>query len=83
MNLLCLLSSKVKQGFGFATALATKDVHLAVELARECDVPVEVGRLVEEALTRFRDAGHGQDDIMAIVHDIVQRSGVDLAGKKS
>ncbi len=39
--------------------------------------------LVEEALTRFRDAGHGQDDIMAIVHDIVQRSGVDLTAKKS
>ncbi len=74
---------KGETGLGFATALATKDVHLAVELARECDVPAEVGPLVEEALTRFRDAGHGQDDIMAIVHDIVQRSGVDLVGKKS
>ena len=70
-------------GLGFATALATKDVHLAVELAKECGVPAEVGPLVEQALTRFRDAGHGGDDIMAIVHDIVQRSGVDVGDKKS
>lgn len=70
-------------GLGFATALAAKDVQLAIQLAKECEVPAEVGPLVEQALTRFRDAGHGQDDIMAIVHDIVQRSGVELAGKKS
>ena len=36
-------------GLGFATALATKDVHLAVELAKECGVPAEVGPLVEQA----------------------------------
>ena len=67
---------------GFATALATKDIHLAIELGKEVKVPAEVGPLAETLLTRFRDAGHGQDDLLALVRDFVQRSGVTMAGKK-
>jgi 3-hydroxyisobutyrate dehydrogenase-like beta-hydroxyacid dehydrogenase len=73
---------KGEASLGFATALAAKDVHLAVELGKEVGVPIEVGPLVEAAITRFRDAGHGQDDILAIVRDFIQRSGVQLASKK-
>lgn len=67
---------------GFATALAAKDVHLAVELGKEVGVPIEVGPLVEAAIRRFRDAGHAQDDILAIVRDFIQRAGVTLTSKK-
>jgi 3-hydroxyisobutyrate dehydrogenase-like beta-hydroxyacid dehydrogenase len=73
---------KGESALGFATALAAKDVHLAVELGKEVGVPIEVGPLVEAAIARFRDAGHGQDDILAIVRDFIQRSGVQLASKK-
>jgi len=73
---------KGESALGFATALAAKDVHLAVELGKEVEVPIEVGPLVEAAIARFRDAGHGQDDILAIVRDFIQRSGVQLASKK-
>ncbi len=73
---------KGEAALGFATVLATKDIHLAVELGKEVSVPAEVGPLVEAAITRFRDAGHGQDDLLAVVRDFIQRSGVTMAGKK-
>lgn len=73
---------KGETALGFATALATKDIHLAVELGKEVGVPAEVGPLAEMILTRFRDAGHGQDDLLALVRDFVQRAGVNLASKK-
>jgi 3-hydroxyisobutyrate dehydrogenase-like beta-hydroxyacid dehydrogenase len=73
---------KGEAALGFATALAAKDIGLAVELGKEVDVPAEVGPLVETIVTRFRDAGHGQDDLLALVRDFVQRSGVNMSGKK-
>jgi len=73
---------KGETALGFATALAAKDIGLAVELGKEVGVPAEVGPLVETIVTRFRDAGHGQDDLLALVRDFVQRSGVTMSGKK-
>ncbi len=65
-----------------ATDLAVKDMHLGVELGRELGVPIELGPLVEEVITRFRDSGHGQADINEIIRDYLQRSGVDTGTKK-
>jgi 3-hydroxyisobutyrate dehydrogenase-like beta-hydroxyacid dehydrogenase len=59
-----------------ATDLAVKDMRLAVELGKELDVPLEVGLLVKDMITRFRDGGRGQDDITEIVGEFFQRSGV-------
>ena len=39
-----------------AADLAVKDVHLAVELGRELDIPIELGPLVEDIFRRFCDA---------------------------
>ncbi len=73
---------KGEAALGFATALAAKDLGLAVELGKEVEVPAEVGPMVEAIVSRFRDAGHGQDDLLALVRDFIQRSGVNMAGKK-
>lgn len=63
----------------FVTDGAVKDMRLCVELGREMDVPLEAGPLVETLITRFRDAGHGQEDTLTYIRDYMRRSGVDLA----
>ena len=65
-----------------ATDLAVKDMHLGVELGQELGVPLELSPLVEDIITRFRDGGRGQADINEIIHDFLQRSGVDIMTKK-
>ncbi len=65
-----------------AADLAVKDVHLAVELGRELDIPLELGPLVEDVFRRFCDAGRGQEDQLEIMRDFMQRSGVDVPERK-
>ena len=66
------------EGMYSATDLAVKDMHLGVELGKEIGVPLELSPLVEAVITRFRDGGHGQEDITEIIRDFMQRSGVDM-----
>ena len=61
-----------------AADLAVKDVHLAVELGRELDIPMELGPLVEDIFRRFCDAGRGQEDQLDIMRDFMERSGGDV-----
>lgn len=63
----------------FVTDGAVKDLRLCVELGRELDVPLAAGPLVETLVTRYRDAGHGQEDTLTYIRDYMWRSGVDLA----
>ena len=66
------------EGMYSATDLAVKDMHLGVELGKEIGVPLELSPLVEAVITRFRDGGHGQEDITEIIRDFMERSGVDM-----
>ena len=61
----------------FVTDGAVKDMRLCVELGSELGVPLEAGQLVEELITAFRDAGHGQEDTLTYIRDYMRRSGVD------
>lgn len=61
----------------FVTDGAVKDMRLCVELGRNLGVPLEAGPLVETLITRFRDAGHGQEDTLEYIRDYMRRSGVD------
>ena len=63
----------------FVTDGAVKDLRLCVELGRELGVPLAAGPLVETLVTRFRDAGYGQEDTLEYIRDYMRRSGVDLA----
>ncbi len=61
------------------TDLAVEDMNLAVSLANELGVPVELGETTEAMITRFRDDGdRGEDDMNEIIRDCPQRSGVDI-----
>ncbi len=66
-----------------AADLAVKDVHLAVELGRELDIPIELGPLVEDIFRRFCNAGRGQEDQLEIMRDFMRRSGVEVPKRKS
>ena len=66
-----------------AADLAVKDVHLAVELGRALDIPIELGPLVEDIFKRFCDAGRGQEDQLEIMRDFMERSGVEVPERKS
>ncbi len=63
----------------FVTDGAVKDMRLGVELGGDLGVPLEVAPLVETLITRFRDAGHGQEDTLEYIRDYMRRSSVDLA----
>ena len=65
----------------FVTDGAVKDMRLCVELGRELSVPLEAGPLVETLITRFRDAGHGQEDTLEYIRDYMQRSGVEWGSR--
>lgn len=66
-----------------ATDLAVKDMHLAVELGKASGVPLELGLLVKDTITRFRDnGGRGKEDMLEIIRDFMHRSGVDVPKKK-
>ena len=67
----------------FVTDGAVKDMRLCVELGRELGVPLDVGPLVEKLITRFRDAGHGQEDTLQYIRDYMQRSGLDWGRRLS
>ena len=60
------------------TRMAIKDMRLSVALGERLDVPLELAPLVEEIFARFRDAGYGETDFTAVLHDWLRRAGVDL-----
>ncbi len=64
-----------------ATDLGVKDMHLAVELGRTLDVPLEISPVVEEMLRGFQDRGNAQADLLEYIGDYLKRSGVDPAGR--
>ena len=57
-----LSSFLIGAAWGASTELAVKDMQLAVALAEELDVPVEVSSLVQDIFTRFRDEGNGRSE---------------------
>lgn len=63
---------------GFALRLLTKDIRLAGELGREQGVPLEVTALVEQLLERAIAAGHGDEDMAALVRPLENAVGVTV-----
>jgi len=63
---------------GFALNLATKDVRLAIEMAREINNPVEITPQILTRLQEAIDRGWGGEDCDAVVKLQEERSGIQL-----
>ncbi|MBI4336806.1 MAG: NAD(P)-dependent oxidoreductase [Chloroflexi bacterium] len=63
---------------GFFLELALKDVRLALELAREYDLPMEMAALVEQKYAEGRGRGWGRLNSDAVIRLQEERAGVEL-----
>ena len=60
----------------FTTRLAHKDVSLALELARDCGVPMKIGAIALEELTEAMNRGWGERDCRVAMTLQEERAGV-------
>ncbi len=63
---------------GFATNLMTKDVGLALELARDLDVPMPVSECVIDLFENARGLGFGEIDYTSIIKVLEDQAGVKV-----
>ena len=64
----------------FTTALAAKDVKLALGLAQELAVPVTMGATAGRLLEEWRDAGFADADLLASIQVLEDQAGVVVRG---
>ncbi|MDH3678311.1 MAG: NAD(P)-dependent oxidoreductase [Acidimicrobiia bacterium] len=57
-------------GPSFTTTLAGKDIGLAVDLARELDVPIPMGEHTQGILASYRDNGFAEEDVLATIRSL-------------
>jgi 3-hydroxyisobutyrate dehydrogenase len=62
----------------FGAPLAAKDARLAIDLARECRLPVLLSRLTEAFMTRYETAEHAGSDISDLALQVLRDAGVAL-----
>ena len=66
----------------FTTALASKDIDLAVDLAAELGVPVPMGSHTAGLLAGYRDGGFADQDLLATVKALEEEADFVLRGLK-
>lgn len=64
----------------FTTTLAGKDIGLAVDLAEELEVPVPMGQHAQTLLTKYRDNGFADEDILATVRALEEEANFVVRG---
>ena len=64
----------------FTSALACKDIGLAVDLADELEVPVPMGRHTRQLLETYRDNGFADEDILATVRALEDEANFVVRG---
>ena len=67
-------------GPSFTTALATKDLSLATDLAAELDVPVPMGAHAQALIEGYRDNGYVDQDVLATVRALEEQAGFQVRG---
>lgn len=64
----------------FTTTLGCKDIGLAVDLARELDVPIPMGAHTASLLTDYRDNGFADEDLLATVRALEEQADFVVRG---
>ncbi len=67
-------------GPSFTTALATKDLGLAVGLADEFNVPVPMGSHAQSLIEGYRDNGFADEDVLATVRALEEQADFQVRG---
>ena len=67
-------------GPSFTTALATKDLGLATDLAAEFDVPVPMGAHAQALIEGYRDNGYVDQDVLATVRALEEQAEFQVRG---
>ncbi|GAB0108227.1 NAD(P)-dependent oxidoreductase [Nocardia sp. JMUB6875] len=62
-----MIAERRYQPAGFTTLLGRKDLHLALQVAADHNIPLPIGQLLRGVFDRTIDAGHGADDWASIV----------------
>lgn len=66
---------------GFRVNLMLKDIRLALDLAKENDVPLPVSASVEQQFVETKAAGYGEKSISSIILPMESLAGVQVRGK--
>ncbi len=65
----------------FRLSLACKDMGLAIELGKQCDVPLPLGSAVQQKLIEAKAAGYGDDDVDSIILRLEELVGVQVRSR--
>jgi 2-hydroxymethylglutarate dehydrogenase len=64
----------------FTVDLASKDISLAVGLAKELGVPLTIGKVAEELVRHYQTSGYAKEDILATIKELEKQAGVTVRG---
>jgi 3-hydroxyisobutyrate dehydrogenase len=64
----------------FTVDLASKDISLAVGLAKEIGVPLTIGKVAEELVRHYQTSGYAKEDILATIKELEKQAGVTVRG---
>jgi len=67
---------------GFRAALMLKDIRLALDMARECNVPMSIGSAVEQRFAEANAAGYGEKASYSVILPLEKLTGVQVRAKK-
>jgi 3-hydroxyisobutyrate dehydrogenase-like beta-hydroxyacid dehydrogenase len=67
---------------GFKMSLGIKDIGLALDMARELNLPMAVGTAVQQNLLKAADAGYGEKSVSAVILPLEKVAGVKVRMRK-
>lgn len=66
---------------GFKTKLASKDINLALDLAKEAEVPIFMGAIASQIFTMAKDLGLGEENQSAVIKIWEKILGIEIKEK--
>jgi 3-hydroxyisobutyrate dehydrogenase len=64
----------------FTIDLASKDIGLAANLAKEIGVPLKMGLAAEELIRHYQATGYAKEDVLATIKELEKQTGTTVRG---